>query len=295
MSRLLKHKEIDFRKYDECIIASSQGTVYAMSWYLDAVFPLWSVCVVGDYDIVMPVPLKRKFGLKYALQPQFCQQLGVFSKKTLTSDSVDEMMKSLPFLYCLNFNHGNIGLIKSKVERPNFVLDLSADYDSLSSGFSYQCRRNIRKASEQKQRLSAIAKDDYLQFLRGNGSQWTNEAQLNILSRLIDNALSVGCAELLSVRNETDEILAAVFFVNWRNRRYYLSPVSSEKGKQWQSMSFLLNKVIEDNSSSSIVLDFEGSAIAGVQNFYRGFGAVDEPYPLVEKNGWIRRLTVGVR
>ena len=60
MIRLLSHSEIDFVKYDECIENSMQGKVYAMSWYLDAVFPNWSVYVVGDYDVVMPVPLKRK-------------------------------------------------------------------------------------------------------------------------------------------------------------------------------------------------------------------------------------------
>lgn len=290
MIRLLSHSEIDFVKYDECIEKSMQGKVYAMSWYLDAVFPNWSTYVVDDYDVVMPVPLKRKFGLVYALQPQFCQQLGIFSKSWLSKLQARELVGKLPFLYRLCFNSGNADVFNEKKLRPNYVLDLSADYEMLNASFSLQCRRNVKKAKTFVQRVATISKDEYLSFLCENAGQWMGKVQIPVLTRLIDNAISAGCAELVSVRDVQDNVLAAVFFIRWGGRLYYLSPVSSEKGRECQSMTFLLNDIVERNANSSLLIDFEGSAIESIRNFYEGFGAKDEPYPMLEKNMWVAKM-----
>ncbi|MBR5982897.1 MAG: hypothetical protein IK025_04115 [Bacteroidales bacterium] len=290
MIRFVSHSEIDFVKYDECIENSMQGTVYAMSWYLDAVFPDWSAYVVGDYDVVMPIPLKQKFGIKYALQPQFCQQLGIFSKSWLSKLQAKELLGKLPFLYSLCFNSGNVDFCNEKILRPNYVLDLSEEYAVLLGRFSMQCRRNIKKATGYTQIVGTMQKDDYLSFLTENAGSWMGKVQIPILTRLIDKAFSAGCAEILAVCDENSQALAAVFFLKWRNRMYYLSPVSSEQGKQWQSMTFLLNDIIERNANSSLLIDFEGSAIESIRNFYTGFGAQNEPYPLISKNTWMLKL-----
>ena len=290
MIRLLSHSEIDYEKYDCCIEKSMQGKVYAMSWYLDAVFPDWSVYVVDDYDAVMPIPLKRKLGLVYALHPQFCQQLGIFSKSWLSRLQARELLAKLPFLYRLCFNSANMDVCNDKIVRPNYVLDLGYDYETLSGGFSLQCRRNVKKAKSFGQSVSEISRDEYLSFLHENAGQWIGKLQFPILSRLIDSAISAGCAEFLSVRNEQSQILAAVFFIKWGGRLYYISPVSSEKGREWLSMSFLMNDILERNAGSSMLVDFEGSAIESIRNFYVGFGAKNEPYPILEKNMWVAKL-----
>ena len=48
-------------------------------------------------------------------------------------------------------------------------------------------------------------------------------------------------------------------------------------------MTFLLNYYIENNLNSNKVLDFEGSNIAGVYRFYKGFGAVENNYLHIKK------------
>ncbi|MDR1631378.1 MAG: hypothetical protein LBR97_00560, partial [Dysgonamonadaceae bacterium] len=68
----LKHEEIDFQAYNRCIESSSFGAVYAMSWYLDAVSPFWELLMAENYRYVMPLPVKRKFRIKYLMQPLFC-------------------------------------------------------------------------------------------------------------------------------------------------------------------------------------------------------------------------------
>ena len=58
--KLLKYHQIDFAKYNYCIEKSTYSRVEAYSWYLDITTnKKWHVYVYGDYEIVMPVFLKR--------------------------------------------------------------------------------------------------------------------------------------------------------------------------------------------------------------------------------------------
>ena len=48
--------------------------------------------------------------------------------------------------------------------------------------------------------------------------------------------------------------------------------------------------IVERNANSSLLIDFEGSAIESIRNFYEGFGAKNEPYPMLEKNMWVAKI-----
>ena len=69
----------------------------------------------------------------------------------------------------------------------------------------------------------------------------------------------------------------AVFWI--LNRRiYYLFSSQTEEGKTLNSLSAILNKVIKDHSNSDKTLDFEGSIIPNIADFFKSFGAEKEVY-----------------
>ena len=76
MIRFVNRNQIDVEKYNYCIEKAIQSRIYAYAWYLDIVADNWSVLVLDDYDAVMPLPWKIKYGIKYITQPFFTQQLG---------------------------------------------------------------------------------------------------------------------------------------------------------------------------------------------------------------------------
>src|SRR6056297_1897646 len=82
------HKNIDKQKWDNCIQHAHNELIYAYSWYLDIVSPHWDALIQGDYEMVMPLPKKRKYRITYLIQPLFTQQLGIFYKKPLTSKEI---------------------------------------------------------------------------------------------------------------------------------------------------------------------------------------------------------------
>ena len=81
MLRYILHHDIDRKKWDAGTDNSIRPKIYALSWYLDIINPGWDAIVEDDYDSVMPVTRRKKFGLLYVCQPVFAQQTGIFSKE----------------------------------------------------------------------------------------------------------------------------------------------------------------------------------------------------------------------
>ena len=78
------HREhLDEEKYNQCIATSLQSKIYAFSWYLDIVCDNWDVLVLDDYEAVMPIPWRKKYGIKYVYPPFWVLQLGVFSNEVI--------------------------------------------------------------------------------------------------------------------------------------------------------------------------------------------------------------------
>ena len=73
----LKHTEIDKVKWDACVEKAPNGLIYSLSWYLDVVSPGWKALVIGDYELIFPLPVKQKFGLTYLIQPNYIQKFSV--------------------------------------------------------------------------------------------------------------------------------------------------------------------------------------------------------------------------
>ena len=91
----LQHKDIDYARWDECITQSHNQLTYAHSWYLDIVSPNWEALVTENYEYIMPLPVKRKYGIPYLVQPIFVQQLGVFSKHDIPKHIIELFIKQI--------------------------------------------------------------------------------------------------------------------------------------------------------------------------------------------------------
>src|SRR5579864_8810325 len=88
MIRYLKRPDIDTGRWDGCIHQAGNSLIYGYHYYLDHMAAgQWDALVLDDYEAVMPLPWRRKFGIRYLYQPAFTQQLGIFSKTPIPVDS----------------------------------------------------------------------------------------------------------------------------------------------------------------------------------------------------------------
>jgi hypothetical protein len=83
---------------------------------------------------------------------------------------------------------------------------------------------------------------------------------------------------------QNDELMAAAVLLIHRNRMYNLISCITEQGKTVQANYFLYDRLIHEFSNSKFVLDFEGSDVKGIAEFYSRFNPQNEPYSFVKVN-----------
>jgi len=273
----LKHTEIDFAKWDNCISQAVNSLVYAESWYLNAVSPNWEALIYGDYEAVMPLPVKRKFGIAFLVQPPLTQQLGVFSKTTINEKILQEFIRKIPYLsYHLCLNEQN--KCKNASAQPNYVLDLNENFEKLYAGFSKNTKRNIEKASNYSVAVRAdLQPDVFLKFYFSTEKNY-GTAKESVISELIKNGFFRKKMMLFGAYNSENELISALCLLHSKERFIYLLPVSNEEGKKSSAMFLIISEIIKKYSETHALLDFEGSRVEGIARFYEGFGGKRKPY-----------------
>lgn len=280
--RHLKHNSIDKEKWDKHISSAKNGLIYAKSWYLDIVSPKWEALVSDDYSYIFPIPIKRKYKLPYIVQPPLSQQLGIFSNQVVSDDIIRLFIQKLPsYSYELNLNEHN--RLTGVIGTPNYVLDLSKNYNEISTCYSKNTIRNIEKAK--KLHLEIIENISLISFI--DFYQHTKKTYKAIDCECLEKLISAGLQHtefrLSGVLDASKEMIAALCYTEFNQRITYLVPVSNENGKQSFAMFYLVDKIIQREAGNNKLLDFEGSKIEGIARFYKGFGAKNHPYYTLKK------------
>lgn len=282
--KYIKHPDIDSEKWAQCIENAGNSRIYANIWHLDRTAIVWDALVYGDYEFVMPLPVRKKFGFSYIYQPIFCQQLGIFPEPT--AFNATEFYKLLfdKFRYVdIHLNAQNTSIKEQKEldfsPRHNYLLDLQYNYKSLERSYSTNTKRNIAKAAKNNlQYIPGIRLEDYLALKNANLNDKVSKKNIEKLKSIIAFGQYKGIGEIYGVYSTENEMCAAVYFCRWKNRVIYLNAATSEKGKKLGAMYFLVDNFIRGNAERNLLLDFEGSMIPGVARFYGGFGATPETY-----------------
>src|SRR5436190_20257666 len=133
----VENKNIDRTKCDKCINDASNGTIYALSFYLDALSKNWSALVMKDYETVMPLIWNKKYWLYYLYQPYFLRHTGIFGKN-IHREVIKDFLSSIPeyFKYWdIDFkentiNPNDLGMPHlDLIKRRNFFLDIGRSYE----------------------------------------------------------------------------------------------------------------------------------------------------------------------
>jgi len=287
MIRFLQNSEIDRNAWDNCINNAQPTFVYALSWYLDLVSPGWCGLEEDNYSAVMPLPVKKKYGINYIMQPVYAQQLGVFSTQTISGGKIKTFLEHIPAQYkyiAINLNFNNFfesSETQLKINN-NFELDLNPGYEYLENEYTSNTRRNLKKALG-----LSISFDGTVEELVHLKTENTGLNRKRIppkkIIEFVSAVLVFGKGFICKATFE-NKTCAAVFFVYHQKRIYYLIPVSNPTGKEKKAMFAIIDVVIQKFAGSSLVLDFEGSNIQGLARFFEGFAAVNYPYPTVRIN-----------
>jgi hypothetical protein len=266
----LKRNEIDEARWNDLIATHPSGIPYAYTWYLDAVCKEWRALVYGDYVAVMPLPIAKKWGIiPFVYQPDFCQQLGVFSLEksdTISQQFYDEVRMKFWFYH---IQHNSYNALKKLLPKVNFELSLHADYESIYKLFGQSHKRNIQKAIKTDLvfgETTDIAR--FMAFYKENTKDV--KAQIEDIAMVLQQRSKL---KLFVVYSATNEPIAMNLMIDNGKRLIHLVPVITDKGRKTGAMHYLISEVINRYAHSDKLLDFEGSSISSIARFYKDFGA----------------------
>lgn len=282
--QFIKRNKIAVDKWDNVIERARFSLPYAYSWYLDAIAEHWDALIWKDYEAVMPLVWLRKLGLKCIYQPNYCQQLGIFSDKelpqALMSGFIEYARLNFPYIHT-NLNP-SVQLIATKFhfnERKNLLLKLSKSYNDIAAGYSSNHRRNISKAVKAGVKFSETTEletfqDFYIE--QENEKDYFKPKHVFLFKTLSNIVHQKAAGKFFIARDKEQKLLAASLMIYHRNRIINIINCNSERGRQLGASHFLFDQIISQHIDNQLIVDFEGSSIPGVAGFYKGFGAVEE-------------------
>jgi hypothetical protein len=251
----------------------------------------WDALVLNDYEAVMPIPKRKKWGFQYAYQPAFMASLGVFGTR-ITKEVYNEFIAAIPEKYKLidvKMNYGNVFGDPQIPFHKNFVLSLNQPYDALYNGYRDNTRRNIKKARQLNCRYAIkIPVEEVIKLARKQmdaisdftDTDYVNFTRLYYFLQQQHKALTCG------VYSSANELIASCVYFFSHNRAYYILAGNHADGKSQGASHYLVDRFIFDFAAKPLVLDFEGSDVDSLAFFYSGFGATYETYRTL----WANRL-----
>lgn len=271
--RYVKRSEINTEKWDACVSHSTKPLIYGLSWYLNAVTDnQWDGLVWGEYEAVMPLPWNQKLMKKQVYKPRHLQQMGPFFSKDVSLEQIEETLNQLFFQYHISTS---VPISKNQRKTVNQILHLRTKEETISR-FSKTRKYDARKLDTTIQQIS---EDEFIQSFNVFAKELIQETNLDVgrVRRMISSCIENNAGQLLAAYVD-DKIESIIFLSEFKNRITLLLSASSKKGfKARANVSLLLNQILSE-SNQGYILDFEGSELPGIHDYFASFGATEEYY-----------------
>ena len=291
MIQHIKRTHLDLQKYDACIENSIQSRIYAFSWYLDLVTDNWDVLVLDDYKAVMPIPWRKKFGIKYVYPPFWLLELGVFS--------LDEKVDYTSFFKIL-FTHfksvetrlNTDNLIQKSssflVDKRMQLISINEEYQAVFNSYRKDRRKDLRKANK----ADLIEKwddnpDILIQLFRDNVGKRTPfilEKDYDVLRSLMQICIEKRVGEILSIYNKNHKLVASGFFLKHKTSITILVSSTDFNHRKNGENTFLIDRAIFKFQKNYEVFNFGGSSMKSIASYFSSFGAITYDYKQIKYN-----------
>ena len=288
--KYIQREHLDEEKYNDCIENSIQSNSYAFSWYLDIVCDNWDVLVLDDYEAVMPIPWRKKYGIKYVYPPLWVLQLGVYSNEAINENEfLIHLFSTFKFVELRMNTHNNVELYSEFLQLKQCQkLVLNTTYSSILSKYRKDRKKDLQKATT----ADLIEKwndhpSNLIELFKNNiGKRTPNikENDYQNLEKLIAICIQKKVGEILAVYDKKNKLVASVFLLKHKNSITKLISSTNLKDRRNGANTFLIDRVIFKYHKDFSVFNFGGSSIKSVASFSKSFGAETEKYHQLKMN-----------
>lgn len=292
-AKFLLQDQISESRWDDFVDASTEGGLFARSWYMHAVMPGWGAVVVLEenrWQAVMPMRICYKYGIGYALQPTFSQYLGVLfvpmaGKNNRILHKKREILRVLiaaipteirlfsynfspAFDYFLPFEHSGFEI----KPRMSLALSLERPLERILGDFSTSILNHLKKAQQHRLvcREGTAIRTLSERMLRYGFIR--NRTEQQALESLWQQAIQYKKGFLLEVTGESGAIQCSGLFLIEKTKAVFVASALDRDTRQYGSNSLLVLEAIKKCKALGLSeLDFKGSMLSGVEKFFLGF------------------------
>jgi hypothetical protein len=269
------------RQYEQIVASDARFGFFAQVWVQDSLHPQWQYILNADEQLLLRIPVVKKFGLSAHLQPLFIRSLDITG-----SNHKEDLAALLVFLKKRNFLHLNISLPQGSqfpLAIGKFqVLQLGKPIDELRQAYSENVKRSLKKAKNLTLfTISFTAFHSFFTEQKGENLGNLNATAWLRLRTLFANAHEKEQAFCVGVLSNT-ELLAVGLFFKFQQELYFMKGTLNAQGKEKGALVFLIDGVIEKHIDECTSLDFIGSNQESIAAFYRKFGAKDQNYGIIK-------------
>lgn len=283
------HREhLDEEKYNQCIDTSLQSKIYAFSWYLDSVCNTWDVLVLNDYEAVMPIPWRKKYGIKYVYPPFWVLQLGVFSNEVIDENEfLTPLFNTFKFVELRMNTHNNFELYPEFLQLKQCQkLVFNTTYSSTLSLYRKDRKKDLKRAEKFQLRIEwGGSPIDLITLFQNNVGKRTpkiKEQDYKNLESLINFCLINDKGELCFVY-QGEKLVAAAFFLKHQETTTILCSSTDFSNRKNGANTFLIDQAIQRYINAYQTFNFGGSSMQSIAKYFFSFGAQEKTYPMLMK------------
>jgi len=287
----LRRQDINIDKWNECLKKADNALIYAQTTYLDNICTNWDGLVLNDYEAIMPLPWRKKWGFKYIYQPYFAPNLGLFGKDlstVLTEACLNHIPKEFQY-WDIDLNEKNKVVPFKKLQirdRTNIFLELNKPYEVLFQNYKRLAKRKIQLAGESQLTVhkninTEVIIQAYEEHYERKQRIIPHLSYLNLVKSI--NLLPKENYQTYLIKKNEEVVAFYLVLVDDLNV-YSLIGGSTKKGKEHGAFYMVTDAVIKDFSSSERKLRFEGSDMQGIAFFNLQFGSYPVQYQRIKQN-----------
>lgn len=286
----LSRSEIDTEKWNEVINQDVSGLPYAHSDILDACTDgRWNALVGEHYRWVLPLPFNRKLiGFKQFYQPYLLQQLGIFGQQPSKEDIllILKIIKKKSIRSLIAFQENNYSIILPfGTPKTNYVLDLKPGYDNIKKNYFRNVTGRLKKEYDDEWLTEKdISLDQMIDlYLRHSFAIYEQSEKLSAtyIRQFIQSMDKLGMVGILALRAPDSTPYAGIIYLKTSSRIILSLTFNNRQYKGFNGPTRLIDFIIRQYAGQSIILDFEGSELPSVSEFYKSFGPEVKPYIVV--------------
>jgi hypothetical protein len=283
---ILHSHEINEQQWNDCVYNSNYGLIYSTTTYLNTICPTWKGLVLNNYEAVVALPYRKKFGISYLYTPPFIQQLGIIGNYSFNDG--ERIYKTIATAfwygsYLLNFENAKFPNSKALL---NFILPLNKNYNTLLAACTTDFKSRCKKFETQLHYVVSNNIETLIEHYQQIHWFKTPHVSTNDFENFTKLCLQLQQQHKAHSRMvlHNNKIVAATVLFEYRDRLYNMVNFTNQAGKGFHANYFLFAQIIKEFCNSNYILDFEGSDIEPIAHFYKKMNPVSQPYHIWHRN-----------